>query len=55
VSLNGEIIPFATWEIIFYLVKPLHEEEICNMVKQAHKDLMFFEATPEYYTQLGIS
>jgi hypothetical protein len=55
VSLNGKIIPFATWEIIFYLLKPFLEEEICNMVKQAHEDLMLFEATPEYYTQLGIS
>jgi hypothetical protein len=55
VTLNGEIIPFATWEIIFYLLKPFLEEEICNMVTQAHEDLMLFEANPEYYTQLGIS
>jgi hypothetical protein len=54
VTLSGEIIRFATWEIIFYLLKPFLEEEICNMVTQAHEDLMLFEATPEYYKQVGI-
>jgi hypothetical protein len=47
---GGEYIHSPAWEIMYYLLKPFVEEEICNMVRATHEDLRLLEDYPDYYS-----
>jgi hypothetical protein len=51
-SSRGWCIWYYTWDLLFYMLKPFIEEEVCNIINAAMDDMKLLSHYPAYYIEL---
>jgi CRISPR/Cas system CMR-associated protein Cmr5 small subunit len=51
-SSRGWCIWYYTWDLLFYMLKPFIEEEVCNIIDAAMDDMKLLSDYPAYHIEL---